>query len=327
MDFDKGPRVKLLNFTKIIFFLSFNLVFFKVEAKVIEKIHAVVNGEIITLTEINDYQAKLKNGGFLNDLLFSDPVERDKAIKSRDYLLKLLIDEKIIDFEVKQNSLLVTDERVNKEISTIAQRQNMNMAQMKQALKDQGIDYDEYHTFVKQSIERRQLVEKEITSKIKISEQDIVSDYLAKSQSSKKRVFEFNLSHILFSVADQKLANEVSLAIKNGASFESYVKKHSRDDDSKDKDGVFGTFTSGEMISSIENSISNLEIGQSTSVVKTPMGLHIFKVMDKKLVKDPDLEKKKQDIYQQLFAKEFKEQLEFWLLQKRKDAIIQINPT
>ncbi len=227
---------------------------------------------------------------------------------------------------MKQNSLLVTDERVNKEISTIAQRQNMNSAQMKQALRAQGINYDEYHTFVKQSIERRQLVEKEITSKIKISEQDIVSDYLAKNSGGKTQVFEYNLSHILFSVSDKPLANEVSTAIKGGASFETYVAKHSRDRDSRDKEGAFGVFTSGEMISSIEKSIANLEIGQTSDVVQTPMGLHIFKVVDKKLVKDPELEKKKQDIYQQLFSKEFKEQLDFWLLQKRKDAIIQINP-
>ncbi|MCJ8278015.1 MAG: hypothetical protein MJK18_14330, partial [Bdellovibrionales bacterium] len=64
-------------------------------AKVLERIYAVVNGEIITLTEINDYKYKLKNGGFLNDLLFSDPVVRQKAIKDRKYLLKLLVDEKI----------------------------------------------------------------------------------------------------------------------------------------------------------------------------------------------------------------------------------------
>ena len=50
-----------------------------------------------------------------------------------------------------------------------------------------------------------------------------------------------------------------------------------------------------------------------------------FKVLDKKLVKDPEIEKQKQSIYQKLFSREFKEQLSFWLIQKRKDAIIQIN--
>ena len=81
------------------------------------------------------------------------------------------------------------------------------------------------------------------------------------------------------------------------------------------------------MLSSIEKAISPLKIGETSKTVKTPMGLHIFKILDKKLVKDPAIEKQKQAIYQQLFAKAFKEQLNFWLSQKRKDAIIQINKT
>lgn len=295
-------------------------------AKVLEKIYAVVNGETITLTEIQGYQEKLKSGGFLNDLLFTSPETRAKAQKDRDFLLKLLIDEKIIDFEVKQNGFLVTDERALKEISSIAQRQNMTVGQLKQALGGQGIDFDEYKKFVKQSVERRQLVEKEITSKIKISEQDIISEYLSQKQGGTKHAFEYDLSHILFAVADRESALEVANNLKKGGDFNAMVERHSRDRDTRDKKGAFGQFVSGEMIGTIESAIQNLDIGQTSEVVETPMGLHIFKVVDKKLVKDPELEKNKQEIYQRLFSKEFQEQLQFWLLHKRKDAIIQINP-
>lgn len=294
-------------------------------ARVLEKIYGVVNGETITLTEIKDYQQKLKNGGFLNDLLFSDPVVREKASKNRDYLLKLLVDEKIIDYEVKKNGLLVTEERVSKEISTIAERQNLSVKQLRQTLKDQGVNYLKYRDFVKKSIERRQLVEKEITSKIKISEQDIVSHYLSKNKKSKSQVFEFNLAHILLKPANKEKASDLAKQLKSGSSFEKLAKTNSVDNDTKNKNGVFGTFKSGEMIASIESAIRDLNIGETSKVVKTPMGLHIFKVLDKKLVKDPAIEKQKQAIYQQLFSQQFKEQLDFWLLQKRKDAIIQIN--
>lgn len=295
------------------------------QARILEKIYAVVNGETISLSEIKEYQSKLKSGGFLNDLLFSDPKEREKAMKDRDYLIKLLIDEKIIDFAVKQNGLLVTEERVDKEINEIASRQNLSIAQLKMALKDQGVNYVEYRDFVKSSIERRQLVEKEITSKIKISEQDIISHYLSKNQSSSTQIFEFNLAHILFNESDRQTAKSVAKQILSGSSFESMVKKYSVDDDTKASSGKFGTFKSGEMIAAIEKAIASLKIGESTSVVETPMGLHIFKVLDKKLIKDPAIEQQKERIYQQLFANAFKEQLDFWLLQQRKDAIIQIN--
>lgn len=294
-------------------------------SKVIEKVYAVVNGEIITLTEIAEYQDKLKNGGFLNDLLFSEPEEREKSLQDKDYLTKLMIDEKIMDYEIKQQGLQITEERVKKEIGSIAKRQNMSVAQMEQAINAQGMDFLEYRDFVKKSIERRQLIEKEITSKIKISEQDIVSHYIATSEGKKSQIFEFTLSHILLAKDAQEKAQEILGALEKGESFDALASQHSVDSESKSKSGAFGKFKSGEMIKQIEDSIRDLKIGETSRVVQTPMGLHIFRVSDKKLVDDPRMEKEKQTIYQKLFAQEFKEQLDFWLRQKRKDAIIQIN--
>ena len=142
--FLKGDFVNFHNITLkfVTLFVGFLVLFSPLEtqARVLEKIYAVVNGETITLSEIKEYQVKLKSGGFLNDLLFSDPAEREKALKDRDYLIKRLVDEKILDFAVKQHGLLVTEERVDKEIKTIAERQNLSIARLQQALKDQNVE-------------------------------------------------------------------------------------------------------------------------------------------------------------------------------------------
>ena len=53
-----------LKFFKILFLLLFIVSPKSSQAKILEKIKAVVNGEIITLTEIKEYKKKLKNGGF-----------------------------------------------------------------------------------------------------------------------------------------------------------------------------------------------------------------------------------------------------------------------
>ena len=294
-------------------------------ARILEKVYAVVNGEIITLTEINDYQKKLKNGGFVNDLLFADPNVRQKAIGDRNYLIDRLIDEKIIDYEVKKNGFVVTADRVNKEIGTIAKKSSISTSELKRSLQRQKIDFVEYQDFVKKSIERRQLVEKEITSKIKISEQDIVAFYLTNNGGATSQVYEYQLSHILMPAGKKSEAEKVQKEAVSKDNFPILVEQHSTDSDSKKKGGEFGLFRTGEMIATIENSIKNLSIGEVSKVVKTPMGLHIFKLTDKKLVKDPQIEKQKPRIYQMLFARAFKEQLDFWLTKKRKEAIIQIN--
>jgi len=293
--------------------------------KVLEKIYAVVNGEIITLTEINTYRSNLKKGGFVNDLLFGDPAEKDKAIKSRDYLIKKLIDEKIMDYEVKKNGFVANDERVTKEISSIAKSRGASVNQMKEVLTSRGINFDEYQSFIRKSLERRQLVEKEISSKIKVSEQDVEAYFASKKGGAAGQTFAFDLAHVLLPGDKKALAQEVAKKAKNGTPFAELVSQYSVDTDGKDSGGAFGTFRSGEMLASVENSIKNLEAGETSNVVETPMGFHIFKVTEKKITSSASLEREKPQIQQFLFAKAFKEQLEFWLSQKRKDAIVQIN--
>lgn len=311
--------------TMIYLIFFFQLLVLPSQARVLEKIYAVVNGEIITLTEIDDYHRRLKTGGFVNDLLFAETEERKKAVKSRKYLIEKIIDEKIIDYEVKKNGFVVNADRINKEINTIAKSKGATRGQLKKALSRQGVDFSDYQDFIKKSLERKQLVEKEITSKIKISEQDIVSFYLSNKKGSSSQVYEYRLSHILFSPKEKSKAQDVAARLQKSGDFSNEVQKHSTDSESKSKGGHFGVFKSGEMISSIESAIANTDVGKTSSVVETPMGLHIFKVTDKKLVKDPEIEKAKPQIFQVLFAKAFKEQLSFWLLQKRKEAIIQMN--
>ena len=315
----------LKTFRKNLVFLFLVLFSNPTEGKILEKIQAVVNGEIITLTEIKEYRNKLKTGGFLDELLFSEPEVREKALKDSEYLLKLLVNERIIDFEVKRQNFLVTEKKVDKEISTIAKRQNMTLTQLKKTLKAQSVSYKDYRSFVKKSVERRLLIEKEITSKIKVSEQDIISYYLTNNPSHGSQVFEYSLAHVLLKKGDETKARKILKDLASGVSFENLVLKHSTDVDSHKQGGEFGNFKSGEMIASIEKAIESLKIGETSSVVNTPMGLHIFKVTDKKLVKDPAIEKQRQKIFQKLYAQAFKEQLGFWLSQKRKEAIIQIN--
>jgi len=292
--------------------------------KILEKIYAVVNGSVITLTDIADYQKKLNEGGFLNDLLFSDPKEKEKSQKDRQFLIKKIIDEKIIDFNVKKNGFTATESQIDREIDNIAKTRSMGRSDLIAALKSQNVNYNSYRKFISDSLSRRQLVEKEITSKIKISEEDIISHYLAQKGETSKSAFSYKVFHILLEKNDKAKAMKIAKTV-NASNFESLVSENSTDPSSKEKNGFFGVFKSGEMAGPMESAISGLGVNQISPVVETPMGLHIFKLTEKKRIVDPQIEKARPMIYQSLFGKLFKEQFDYWLSQQRKSAIIQIN--
>ena len=167
-------------------------------AKIVEKIVAVVNDEIILLSDVSNFSKKIKSGG----LIFEELLQmRDlkKLKRSRKQQISHLIDEKIMDSEVKRQDLQVTIERVEQEIRDLAKAKEINRTQLKGILEKSGIKFSEYQDFIRISLGRKALIEKEILSKIKISDEEISTYYISETGHSKGQVFEYTLAHILFS--------------------------------------------------------------------------------------------------------------------------------
>src|ERR1700677_4584292 len=103
--------------------------------EVIESVTAIVNGGIVTKTDLVKYKDRLKTGSIVDDLLGSNNTELMNDPKA---LLKHIIDEKVIDDEVKKQNLNITIERVEQEINSIQKRNNITRDQLIEALKKEG---------------------------------------------------------------------------------------------------------------------------------------------------------------------------------------------
>lgn len=314
-------------FLFFILFLSFSQ---SAISKIVESIVAIVNDDIISLTDIEKYKEKLKNGTMVDDLLLNQK-NVSLILKDRKQLLDLLISEKIIDSEVKRQGLEVTIERVEKEIRSIAEKNRVTLEQLKAALKSEGVRFSDYQDFTKTRIERHELIARSITSKIKISDEEISNYYVNTSGKKNTQIYEYTVAHILFRIdkrgedAAFNRAKSVYLKHKDGSSpFETLASQYSEDPSFTDG-GILGTFKGGELVGAIDDAIKKLEPGEVSKLVKTNSGYHIVKLVSKKLIPDPSLEREKNRIRNILFQQAFKKQFKFWLDQKRQEAFIRIN--
>jgi len=71
-------------------------------AEVYDRILAVVNGEILTLSDMNQFKARLKKQKLADDLFQANP---ESLLKNKKLLLDHLIDQKIVDSEVSRLNL------------------------------------------------------------------------------------------------------------------------------------------------------------------------------------------------------------------------------
>jgi parvulin-like peptidyl-prolyl isomerase len=314
---------------RLLFILVLSLLGPITHAAVVEKIVAIVNDEVLLLTDIDEFQKKLKNNGLVDDALL-DFYDRKKMITDRSAAIAYLTDELMIDSEVKRQGIQAPIERVEGEIRNILNARGVTRDQMRKTLTARGVQFSDYQDFIKTSIQRQSLIEREVSSRIKISDDDIATYYIQKNLSSKPLVFEFTLSHIVFlnsNGGDEKArarAQSVKDRINNGSNFEAMASQYSEDPEFS-QGGTFGTFRMGDLVPAIERSVQKLGPGEVSDLVKMGDGYHIFKVVKRSLVPSADFERRKQEISAILFKDAFQRQFKSWLANMKRASYVRIN--
>lgn len=298
-------------------------------AKVVDRILAVVNSQMVTLSDLTKFQERLANDGLVDKALLSF-YDLDKIKSDKTYTLNYLIDTKLIDSAIEKQGIAVPIEAVEGEVRSIAQKSGLTKDQLLASLKKRGIPYSEYQDFIKTSMERQNLLKKEISSKIKISDEDIANFYLKQQKDSKAQVFEYTLAHILFlpSNGGEKAAlgraQSVKEQLSKGLSFNSLAAKYS-EDPRFSQGGLFGQVRAGEIIPALEKALVGVREGDTTSIVKMPDGYHIFKVLKRSLVASEEFQRLKSQIADKLFSEIFYRQYETWIQDQRRTAFLKIH--
>jgi peptidyl-prolyl cis-trans isomerase SurA len=297
--------------------------------EVVDRILAVVNSEIVLLSDLKTFNRKVESGGMIDDLLLFG--QRSDSLKTnRQLMLDYLINEKILDSEIKRLNLSVTIERVEQEIRDIAKKNNVSRADLMSAIKAQGMNPSDYQDFIKTRIERQSLIEQEISSKIRVSDEDVSAQYSRMNPNTTTGIYEYSLAHILFNPrkggpqAAKERADAVLKKLRDGASFDAVAEQNSEDPNFS-AGGILGVFKAGEFSPEMEKAVHSLDAGEVSEVVQTRAGFHIMKVLSKKIITDPKFEHEKERIRGQLFEKAFQKHFKNWIDGKREESFIRIN--
>ena len=149
---------------------------------------------------------------------------------------------------------------------------------------------DNFKTLNKFRIEYFTISLETFKDKLKVKEREI-RRYYKKNIESYVTPPKVKARHILVKIvpdAPEKLLVEKQDKLKklldklsSGESFEELAKTHSEDGTSSDG-GDLGWFGPGEMVPSFEDAAFSLKIGQVSNIIRSPFGLHLIKIEDRK---------------------------------------------
>ena len=174
----------------------------------------------------------------------------------------------------------------------------------------------------KEEIMIQELIEREVNGKVELSDGE-AENYYRENLNNYTEPVTIRASHIL--VDSEVVAVKILDDLERGLDFAELAEQYSLDIPTKDRGGDVGYFSKGEFFPGFERACEKMESGETSGVVKTELGYHIIKVMDKKEARHKTFEEVKDVIENELFLDKQMQLYEDLLQRLRKDRKVIIN--
>ena len=252
-------------------------------AATVDRIVAVVNENIITLKDLDDRFSFMKRN-------LGRELDRTQRRILLDQALNSLIEEELNRQFAEQNGIQVPDSRVTAAIALLEQR---NKQEQGSFLAFAGELKDTALAQVKDEIIRTEIIKDFIVPRITVTPEEV--DTLIKGLLSKGRTSEREIAQIFIPVTEESDENDARNTIQNifrqlaeGEGFEALARTYSKDKAAAEG-GYVGWVSSGELPTTMDSAINNLQAGGTSEPVRSPSGWHILKVLDTRETTPPDL--------------------------------------
>ncbi len=318
------------------------LLFFLVAAHsfgehLIDRVVAVVNNDVITLSELDrtgrEFFARIKDK--------APETEMDRALeKAREEVLSSLIDKTIVRQQAEHLSITVTEEEIDAAVDQIMARSNATIEDFRRELTSMNIPEQEYRDNIRDQILQSKLINYEVRSRIVIIEDDI-KEYYQKEYTQEKGESGYHILQMGFTWRNtvtleeagfdtkeeaREKAEEIRKRVLDGESFKGLAQSYSNLPSAADG-GDIGLFKKEEMSEDMKDVILKMQPGEISAIIETGRAFQFFKLLS---VRDGDLvvkapyEAVREEIRDILYRQEMEEQYKSWVKSLREEAYIKI---
>ena len=297
-------------------------------AEVCNRVVAVVNNDVITLYELNNRMKEMTGVPPEELMLKSDAMYRD----ARQKILELLIDEKIAQAKIKELRIQVSDRQVDNYVEKLKRDNQLTQEDLVAGLEKEGLSYEKYRERIKRDIERAQLIEYEVRSKIIIREETI-QKYYEEQKGTFGVAEKVQLAGIFLMRKNLKSeeemrelyrkAQEIAAKLKAGADFSQMAGTYSDGPGAK-QGGDLGQFTVDHLEPGLKSVVEALPEGGISDPLVRPNGIQIIKITKKQTGKIRSLEEMKEAIYGILYQEEVNRRYQNWIKELREGAYTRV---
>jgi parvulin-like peptidyl-prolyl isomerase len=298
-------------------------------AEMVDRIVAIINDEIITLSELNNsletYMKRVEES--------SEVTDREKVKKQlRKLILNSLIDQKLIAQEAQKLGIAATDDDIDKAINSILSKKKITMEALEEDIADQGGTIEDYREEIKQHLTKRNLIGREIRKKVTVTQKEI-GNYYREHRNDYEGKEAVRIRQILIIVPrdcdvetkEQKRssAERTLKRLRNGEPFALLAAEVSQGPAAQ-TGGDLGYIEKGLILPEVDTVAFSLKKGEMSGIIETSVGFHIIQVLDKRGAGIKPTESVREEIVEKLGSKKVEEKFQEWIKEQRKKALIEV---
>jgi peptidyl-prolyl cis-trans isomerase SurA len=298
-------------------------------AAVVDGIAAVVNGEIITLLELE------KAGrAALDERLRTVPTAEQEKVRREVLrpLLDQLVLQRIQNQRARRAGIQVSAQEIDTAIANIREDNRLSEEVFDRLLLERGMSREEYRSQLQDQIRLSKLVKQEISARITVDDREVAA-WFAEHRQEWRRPEKVRIRHLLVplpaeaSPGETEAARVKAAALRaravGGVDFADLVRAETPGA-APGADPVSGEIARGELSPALEAVTFALPLGGVSEPVQGPAGFHLVQLVEKIPAYEPALEDLRASIEQKIVERKTRERFDEWIKQIRAESLIEI---
>ena len=274
---------------------------------------ATVNGEPIGSEE---FQKRLEKERAL--VTSEAALSQEQMTSLKEEALNRLIDEKVMLQRAGQLALAVSDAEIEVRIGEI--KKDYGADGFNALFGDGGIDYPVWRKSLQQRMLLEKVITRDVNAKVDVSDRE-AELYFKANRKLYVSVQRVRAAQIV--IRDRDRAEGILKRLRAGEEFGKVAREVSIGPEAE-REGDLGFFERGMMPEAIDRVVFSLPVGKLSSVVRSPYGFHVFKVLEKEEARGRNYAEVKEWVRADLRKAREAEEYTRWIEDLKAKAVIRI---
>ena len=292
----------------------------------VDRIAAVVNDEVITLSELYDL-----GGDDIEQAVASGRAGARRELELE--VLDALIMRRLVTQEIVRLNLDVTELELERALEDVSKRAGVKREDLRQAVESNGLPWNIYLNEMKDNQRQMKFSQAVLQPRISVNEEELLGAY-KRAVAANKTPSARELGAIFFAVpagaspeqvdAIMGRARAATARVNEGGEAFSAVSAELDEASFGKEGGLMGVFGVGEVHPAMEAALVGLPERRATDPVQTSAGIFVLTVLGLQATVMPSFDDMREDLMNELYSTRIEEEGQLWYRSQRRQAAIDI---